>query len=983
MPDGRQQFDQVFRTELTEIERRRDQHTTSADDSRDAKPKDAKDAPKTERTLVGLAFSGGGIRSATFGLGVLESLKALQLLKHVDYLSTVSGGGYIGAWLSANCKRAADQKPLKSAAPDWLDAGSDWTASIAHLRRYSNYLSPKVGFLSADTWSMGAIWIRNTLLVQLTVVMAIAAVLLLPRLLFDGFLLWPATGHWRWFSVLLFVVAITGIAGNQRRLNKGPWDWLLHAGRWKTSTALTGVALTAAILIGRHWQFQPFGSDPVNYWVAFPIAVLLLAAGFFAQPLVLEAVGRALPARHIEEINYTQGWVQFAVVIPLMGVGYFLAAVLWGQAVDAKHTFSGMKTFGELFQHAWLYWPLPLSLAFASLWVLSLASLRKYDGWSVVVALVAPLPVMVVQHALLCGLMLLLHVWAAHPVSGAWHAFVWTPALVLYSFALTVNLLIGMIGRNSSESVREWWSRLGAWLGIYGLAWMVMTITAVYGPRWAFALMSGPFWTRAWTIGAWLATTAAALLAGNSGATGADAKRVRPRTTTERILGVVTKVGPLVFIAGLLVGVSTALYLIVLNLSLDTFPPLASFRTAEYWTFLNLSTFWIVVSVLVVATFCLLLLAGRVDINEFSLNAFYRSRLSRCYLGATRCWPQVRHPQNFTGLDDEDDMQMAKLRGDPERPAAGPLHVVNCALNLGGSTDLGLNTRHSASFIVTPYVSGSSYPPGDGATADPIGYWPTNTYGGADGQPTLAQAISVSGAAASPNMGYHTSAVVAFLLTIFNVRLGWWFPNPRMAAAGSPSPWFGLRYLLKELFGGATDASKFLMISDGGHFENLGAYELVRRKCRVIVISDAECDADLHFEGLGALMRMCEVDFGTRITIDVGKIRRQDDWSARSCAVGRIHYGGDTPDGTLIYLKAVTTGKEDTDVLQYASCHPMFPHETTGDQFYGEDQFESYRRLGRYVGRQAFGAAAPVGGTRTIVTMAEELLAAAEAGGPG
>src|SRR5437868_4990797 len=91
--------------------------------------------------MAGLAISGGGIRSATFALGVLESLKDCGVLPRFHYLSTVSGGGYIGSWLSANCRRR----------PDWLT--NDWTESIRYLRRYSNYLSPQVGFFSADTWS--------------------------------------------------------------------------------------------------------------------------------------------------------------------------------------------------------------------------------------------------------------------------------------------------------------------------------------------------------------------------------------------------------------------------------------------------------------------------------------------------------------------------------------------------------------------------------------------------------------------------------------------------------------------------------------------------------------------------------------------------------------------------------------------------------------------------------------------------------------
>ena len=93
--------------------------------------------------VTGLAISGGGIRSATFALGLLESLKDCGLLSKVHYLSTVSGGGYIGSWLSANCRRRTD----------WLT--SDWTASIGYLRRYSNYLSPQLGFFSGRAGSRG------------------------------------------------------------------------------------------------------------------------------------------------------------------------------------------------------------------------------------------------------------------------------------------------------------------------------------------------------------------------------------------------------------------------------------------------------------------------------------------------------------------------------------------------------------------------------------------------------------------------------------------------------------------------------------------------------------------------------------------------------------------------------------------------------------------------------------------------------------
>lgn len=174
---------------------------------------------------------------------------------------------------------------------------------------------------------------------------------------------------------------------------------------------------------------------------------------------------------------------------------------------------------------------------------------------------------------------------------------------------------------------------------------------------------------------------------------------------------------------------------------------------SEHWKLLsNAKT----IIVLLVFAWCLLwlwLLDWRVDINEFSLNRFYRNRLTRCYLGATRPKNQ-RNPNLFTGFDDADDIELAKLLADDQTPS-GPLHIINCALNLGGSTDLTLHTRHSNSFTLTPLSCGSHYEikSPNGSAENPIGYVDTCVYGGKAHQPTLGQAISVSGAAASPQYG--------------------------------------------------------------------------------------------------------------------------------------------------------------------------------------------------------------------------------------
>src|SRR5215472_6256670 len=126
---------------------------------------------------------------------------------------------------------------------------------------------------------------------------------------------------------------------------------------------------------------------------------------------------------------------------------------------------------------------------------------------------------------------------------------------------------------------------------------------------------------------------------------------------------------------------------------------------------------------------------------------------------------------------------------------------------------------------------------------------------------------------------------------------------------------------------------------------------------KVIVACDGECDPDLTFESLGKLIRICETDFGAHIDIDVDSIRKtkESTESRAHCAVGRITYSsGGT--GYLIYLKSSLTGDEDVGIEQYHSGHPTFPHETTANQFFTEDQFEAYRRLGHHVATVTFRA---------------------------
>jgi hypothetical protein len=199
-------------------------------------------------------------------------------------------------------------------------------------------------------------------------------------------------------------------------------------------------------------------------------------------------------------------------------------------------------------------------------------------------------------------------------------------------------------------------------------------------------------------------------------------------------------------------------------------------------------------------------------------------------------------------------------------------------------------------------------------------------------------------------------------MSLFNVRLGWWLGNP--GEAGNKT--FDQRYprqfippLVQEAFGLTDDRASAVYLSDGGHFDNMGLYEMVLRRCRLIVVSDGEQDGEFTFGGLGMAVRKIRIDFGIPVDFpgqplfDAPPDGDPHPLKPARCAIGRIRYsavdGTDKKqDGLVIYLKPVIHGDEPRDVAEYARAHAPFPHETTADQFFTESQFESYRALGRH-----------------------------------
>jgi hypothetical protein len=299
--------------------------------------------------------------------------------------------------------------------------------------------------------------------------------------------------------------------------------------------------------------------------------------------------------------------------------------------------------------------------------------------------------------------------------------------------------------------------------------------------------------------------------------------------------------------------------------------------------------------------------------------------------------------------------KMVKL-GQP--PPYKLMHVINTTLNLVGGDKLAWQQRKAEPFSISPLHSGCFR----------VGYRDSRNYGGPNGV-SIGTAAATSGAAASSNMGYYTtSPVISLLLTFFNVRLGWWLGNPGSAGRDTyylNAPRLSFKPVLYEALGLTDDRSDYVYLTDGGHFENLAFYEMVLRRCHVIVVADGAADPDYAFGDLGNAVRKIRIDLGVPIDFPCVPIYGADDAEKKEkrayWAVGRIRYScvdrvekekgvfGPAPDGVIIYIKPAVYGDEPRDVIEYKKSNPAFPHQSTGDQFFDEPQFESYRALGSFI----------------------------------
>ncbi len=918
----------------------------------------------TDKNLIGLSFSGGGIRSATFNLGVLQGLAESRLLHKIDYISTVSGGGYIGSWLlgwmqhqNIGSKRVESHLNTRPLSAD-LNAEP---AEIRFLRNYSNYLTPRTGILGDDFWTLIAVYLRNLFLNLFSLSLLFLALTLVPRAI-----IWLVHG--------LEVVEVWSAPHFAEPIRA---QWIAA-----TLGILCGFIATISIGWNITWLEPPreIGKDKQvkDKFGAKPSGVLLL----IVIPLFLSAVLLSFAAIFIYAY-YPLGW-EDSFFAPLLE--QIIPAVDW--ILLHLHTA----------WHPWMLGPLLGCGILLSQWcvaclfrwgILVLNIIRKK-----VLPTDGPTPIQIIGHSVLAGilagslfipftLLLSLDQVAPGAPGNKWTVLTYAPPAMIGIMLVAGTFHIGLLGRAMHDSHREWWARVGAVLFRYSVAWLVLFWIAIdFPPFLANFLASHPKWTMG-SVLTWIISTTYGVLFGKSEKT---SRWIPDLPFKQKIPGYLARLTPYIFILGLLLGFS------LLGACLDSLllgqgwgfghrPDDHSFRP---WT-----------TLLLLASFgSAAYLSWRVDVNEFSIHNLYRNRLVRCYLGAT---VPNRIYQPWTGFSRQDDFRLdaihstCALQADPGTSIndGRPFPIFNTCLNVVRGKELALQMRRARSFIVTPLFSGFTWPGAESITVDSV-YECTKLVGPEEkekfststvarfsakispeqvpndapkGGLSIGTAMAISGAAASPNMGHYSEPGIGFLMTVFDVRLGWWIGNPMHREKWiQGSPKFGLGWMISELLGLTTDQSDFVYLSDGGHFENLGLYELVRRRCRLIVTSDAGQDPTYAGADLRQAIEKCRVDFGINIEIDLSEFlpRQNPPHPAQHFVVGKIHYPpsdvhahSGPHEGVLIVLKPNIVPGDPVDVAGYCKTNPHFPHDATANQWYDEAHFENYRALGQTTVRAA------------------------------
>ncbi len=817
---------------------------------------------------VGLALSGGGIRSATFALGVLQALagrrahtgeRAMSLLSRIDYLSTVSGGGYVGSFLGALFARPE----LLPSKPESQEARADpgvaassraeqvaerltncQSRELAWLRENGRYLSPNG---AGDAAIAGATLLRNWLSVQVVM----ATLLIIPFLLLHAAL--------------------------------GTLGWL-------------GLEPTEFEVLGSFWT--------ASVWL--PIGFSLFVMAVCIAYWLLDVGDRAAFA---EFSPRSFAW-------PLIGLALLS---LW-----------------LLASAAWLGWPGSQRDRVMALGVVTFTISLAALWWSARAQRVQGDPDIAPWRFLSEQLMTCLIVFGALLVM----AFCDAAGRLLYSLdtehrvvALTCALLTLPLLATAGQRILVLFSghRKGARIPL-PLSLVALLLACCLFLSWLSALSAVVYMLDGLSV-----RIVSALVSTNQD---------MPSHAAVVIVNV----------AGLIGAV------------------LSSFAFSRLQTLTNQS----------------------------SLSSLYWARLTRAYLGASN--PARRSPEHesVTEVVKGDDLAWSDY---VPHERGGPLHIVNLTLNetVLGRSQLQQRDRRGMPFALGPSgvsvgvrhhalwgtASRPELVPVDGMPEGEFRVFDRTR----DGVLTpemlpLGRWIALSGAAVSTGVGSRTSFGTSFLCAFLNVRLGhwWWSGTDPTKRAGWKMRrdrvlrwWSRALPVQAQLIGEALarfpgTADPYWYLSDGGHFENTGAYELIRRRVPMIVVVDAGADPEYQLNDLAELVRKARLDFGAEIEVlneaqldaalapDVRAyfgtwqdFKPSDGRQRVYAALARVHYADEAePTGIMLFLKPGMTGKEPLDILGYAASQSTFPQESTLDQFFDEAQWESYRRLGEHITAAVF-----------------------------
>jgi hypothetical protein len=915
-------FSEVFRAEVQCIARLKKSCGHSGSIS---------EVPNVTNNLLGLSLSGGGIRAAIFQLGVLQALSSATFLHKFDYISAVSGGGYVAGWLAAWVARAQSFKTVSQAL------GASYTRpeppAVSWFRNNSDYLTPRRSLLGADASDFTAAYLRNFVMNLAIWVMVMSFLLLLPR---------AALALYKDCSQNVALMQIAAILGGGLALFGlfyVLYGFVRHrASERKDATrrariidgVLSSLAATVVLIVF-------FAALEYYGYFTLWLPSLLVGAGLLLfqlpRPTAPGAQFRRVVVQSVLSAFFVSAWIFYwslsstGVVTPPY-LHHFIV-----RGTDSFKVITYVSSVVVMFTFLWLVRQANLSKCARFL----NSSVFGYLRCAFATLLTAVGCCYVVYRGAREASYLKYVVKSIGPERALPWFFTFRIPLYILLGTLAFSLLVAILGRAVPGVARDIVNRLSGML--YGAAagWMLLGWIALYAP-----LYLERHYTQLYVLylPLWLVCTLACFLVRQD-------MGFRPPYVRMAMFWFGRGV-PYVFIAGLLMLCSWALNTYYFRVTVGR-------EDGEYWSMMY-GTFHVAVW----ATMAALALAGallswRCGVNLTSMHEFLIRRLERSFL--------TLEAENSSDASSPQKAVTMHSLSDPAVMGSDgcPYFLFNTALNLGKGVRAEWRDRAAASFLLSPLYCGYQYPwkmeavERQGLAA--VSFQRTSEYKYAEEHGVkLSTAMAISSSALGSNMGAYTSPRVRFLHTLFNLRLGVWFNNPRHKVSWSSRfPRSRLSMLWSELLGLTNERHPYVYLSDGGHFENLGIYELVRRRCRLIVCCDASEDPSSEYSALGNAVQRCRTDFGVEIVFGPERLFSVQNGTRRSFAVayGKICYSlaGEEADGVLVYLKPTIGGEESADIINYKIRQEDFPHHSTMIQWFGESRFEGYRSLGFFIGK--------------------------------